>query len=150
VGLLTLDGGGRRDGRRWIGMAAGSGSREQRRSGGPPATENGVACSAQHEETSSGVGLLREAAVATNRRRQRTGRRRAARLGPAAAQGRPGLGHAGARARGLNRARTPRCPRRARPGPLAAAPAVAPSASCRWASREPGGLERVGPLGSAC
>jgi hypothetical protein len=41
-----------------------------------------------------------------NRRwRRHTGRRRAAQLGPAVALGRPELGHAGARARGLNRGR---------------------------------------------
>jgi hypothetical protein len=104
VGLLTLDGGGQRDGWRRTGMAAGSGSHGRRRSGGSPATENGAACSARHEETSGGIGLLWEAAVAMNRWwRWRTGRRRAAWLGLVAAQGRPELGHAGARARGLNR-----------------------------------------------
>jgi hypothetical protein len=64
VGLLTLDGGRWRDGRQRTGMAAGSGSRGRRRFGGPLATENGTTSSARHEETSGGVGLLREAAVA--------------------------------------------------------------------------------------
>jgi hypothetical protein len=70
--------------------------------------------------TSGGVGSLQEVAVATNRRRRRTGRRwwRTTQLGPVMAQSRIGLGHAGARARGLNKgadpevsqARTPRTP----------------------------------------
>jgi hypothetical protein len=149
MGLLTLDGGRRRDGRRRTGMAVGSGSHGRRRSGGPPTTENGAVCSARHEETSGGVGLLREVAVATNRRRRRTGRRRRAGAGQGAGQRR--LGHAGGSGgAALIGARTPRCPRRARPGRLAAAaPAVAPSASGRWASCGPSGLERVGPSGSA-
>jgi hypothetical protein len=57
------------------------------------------------------------------------------------------LGHAGSSVERYKGARTPRNPRRARPGRLVAA--VAPSASGRWASCGPGGLERVGPSGSA-
>jgi hypothetical protein len=45
-------------------------------------------------------------------------------------------------------ARDARSPGRARPGGAAAD--VAASASGRWASRGPGGLERVGPSGSVC
>jgi hypothetical protein len=75
-------------------------------------------------------------------------------LGPTAAScagdaGRQQLGHAGARGSALYRGA-------GREGPLGAhaqagrrQPAVAPSASGQWASRGPGGLERVGASGSA-
>jgi hypothetical protein len=79
-----------------------------------------------------------------------TGRR----LGPAAAScagdaGRRRLGHAGARGSALYRG----AGREGPPGAHAQAgrrrPAVAPSASGRWASRGPGGLEWVGPSASS-
>jgi hypothetical protein len=75
VGLLTLDEGGRRDGRRRTTMAVGSGSCGRRRSGEPLAVGRGWEGSARHGEAPGGVDFTRRTAAATNRRRRHVDRR---------------------------------------------------------------------------
>jgi hypothetical protein len=57
VGLLTLDGGGRREGRQWTAMAAGSRSHRLQRSGAFQATGRGVGCAARCDGALGLVGF---------------------------------------------------------------------------------------------